>query len=174
MQWGGAWQKHFGNHKTVNIGIGGDKTQNVLWRLDHGGVEGLEPRLVVLMIGNNNCFFTPETGIEPAAKGIKACADNLREKFPKAPVIVVKVLPAHAPGNAFYKDIKKINAALDGLKLDGDPMVHLLDLTADFVNADGTLKKDLFSPDNIHLTQEGGYELYAQKLKPLGEKLLGE
>jgi platelet-activating factor acetylhydrolase IB subunit beta/gamma len=173
MQWGGAWQKHFGNHKTVNIGIGGDKTQNVLWRLDHGGVEGLEPRLVVLMIGNNNCFFTPETGLEPAAKGIKACADNLREKFPKAPVIVVKVLPAHAPGNAFYEDIKKINAALDGLKLDADPMVRLLDLTTDFVNADGTLKKDLFSPDSIHLTQEGGYELYATKLKPLVQKILG-
>ena len=173
MQWGAAWQKHFGNHKTVNIGIGGDKTQNVLWRLDHGGVEGLEPRLVVLMIGNNNCFFTPETGLEPAAKGIKACADNLREKFPKAPVIVVKVLPAHAPGNAFYEDIKKINAALDGLKLDADPMVRLLDLTTDFVNADGTLKKDLFSPDSIHLTQEGGYELYATKLKPLVQKILG-
>ena len=173
MQWGAAWQKHFGNHKTVNIGIGGDKTQNVLWRLDHGGVEGLEPKLVVLMIGNNNCFFTPETGIEPAAKGIKACAENLREKFPKAPVVVVKVLPAHAPGNAFYEDIKKINAALDGLKLDADPMVRLLDLTTDFVNADGTLKKDLFSPDSIHLTQEGGYELYATKLKPLVQKILG-
>ena len=173
MQWGAAWQKHFGTLKTVNIGIGGDKTQNVLWRLDHGGVEGLEPKLCVLMIGNNNCFFTPETGIEPAAKGIKACADNLREKFPTAPVVVVKVLPAHAPGNAFYEDIKKINAALDGLSLDADPMVHLLDLTADFVNADGALKKNLFSPDAIHLTQEGGYELYAAKLKPLVEKLLG-
>ena len=172
MQWGAAWQKHFGTLKTVNIGIGGDKTQNVLWRLDHGGVAGLEPKLCVLMIGNNNCFFTPETGIEPAAKGIKACADNLREKFPKSPVIVVKVLPAHAPGNAFYDDIKKINAAIDGLSLDADPMVHLLDLTADFVNADGTLKKNLFSPDNIHLTQEGGYELYATKLKPVLDRLL--
>ena len=172
MQWAAAWQKHFGTLKTVNIGIGGDKTQNVLWRLDHGGVEGLQPKLCVLMIGNNNCFFTPETGIEPAAKGIKACADNLREKFPKSPVIVVKVLPAHAPGNAFYEDIKKINAALDGLSLDADPMVHLLDLTADFVNTDGTLKKNLFSPDTIHLTQEGGYELYATKLKPLLDRLL--
>jgi platelet-activating factor acetylhydrolase IB subunit beta/gamma len=172
MQWAAAWQKHFGTLKTVNIGIGGDKTQNVLWRLDHGGVEGLEPKLCVLMIGNNNCFFTPETGIEPAAKGIKACADNLREKFPKSPVVVVKVLPAHAPGNAFYEDIKKINTALDGLSLDADPMVHLLDLTADFVNTDGTLKKHLFSPDTIHLTQEGGYELYATKLKPLLDRLL--
>lgn len=172
MQWGAAWQKHFGKYKTVNIGIGGDKTQNVLWRLDHGGVEGLEPRLVVLLIGNNNMFFTPETGVEPVAQGIKVCADNLREKFPQAPVIVVKVLPAHAPGNPFYEDIKKVNAALDRLNLEADPKVRVLDIWQEMVNGGGTLKKELFSPDNIHLTQEGGYELYARRLKSLVEALL--
>ena len=172
MQWGAAWQKHFGQYKTVNLGIGGDKTQNVLWRLDHGGVEGLAPRMVVLLIGNNNMFFTPETGIEPVALGIKACADNLREKFPKSPVVVVKVFPAHAPGNRFYEDIRKVNAALDRLKLDSDPKVYVLDIWKDMVNPDGTLKKKLFLPDNIHLTQEGGYEFYASALKPLAERLL--
>ena len=142
MQWGAAWTKHFPTLKTVNIGIGGDKTQNVLWRLDHGGVDGLEPRVVVLLIGNNNMFFTPETGIEPAAQGIKVCVDNLREKFPKAPVIVVKVFPAHTPGNPFYEDIKKVNAALDTLNLEADPKVRVLDIWGDMVNADGTLKKE--------------------------------
>jgi lysophospholipase L1-like esterase len=172
MQWGAAWSKHFGQYKTVNIGIGGDKTQNVLWRLDHGGVAGLEPRLSVLLIGNNNMFFTPETGIEPAAQGIKVCVDNLREKFPQAPVIVVKIFPAHAPGNRFYEDLKKTNAALDALKLDSDPKVTVLDLWDEMVNADGTLKNGLFTPDNIHLTQSGGYELYARHLKPLVEAVL--
>ncbi len=171
MQWGAAWPKHFPTLKTVNIGIGGDKTQNVLWRLDHGG-DGLEPRLCVLLIGNNNMFFTPETGIEPVAQGIKVCADNLREKFPKAPVIVVKVFPAHAPGNRFYEDIKKVNAALDTLNLEADSKVRVLAIWGDMVNADGTLKKDLFTPDNIHLTQDGGYKLYAEKLKPLVEAFL--
>jgi len=172
MQWDGAWTKHFPKLKTVNIGIGGDKTQNVLWRLDHGGVAGLEPRLIVLLIGNNNMFFTPETGIEAVAQGIKMCVANLREKFPNTPVVVVKIFPAHAPGVRFYEDIKKTNAALDALKLDSDPKVTVLDLWNDMVNADGTLKKDLFKPDNIHLTQDGGYELYARKLKPVVEKLL--
>ncbi len=130
MQWGEAWGKHFPALKTVNIGIGGDKTQNVLWRLDHGGVDGLEPRVCVLLIGNNNMFFTPETGIEAAAQGIKMCADNLREKFPQTPVIVVKVLPAHSPGNPFYEDIKKVNAALDKLDLERDPKVRVLDIWA--------------------------------------------
>ena len=172
MQWGAAWTKHFPGLKTVNIGIGGDKTQNVLWRLDHGGVAGLEPRLIVLLIGNNNMFFTPETGIEAAAKGIRTCAANLREKFPNTPIIVVKIFPAHAPGNRFYEDIKKTNLALDALKLDSDPKVTVLDLWNDMVNADGALKKGLFTPDNIHLTQDGGYVLYANKLKPVVDKLL--
>ena len=167
-----AWQKHFGQYKTVNLGIGGDKTQNVLWRLDHGGVAGIEPRLIILLIGNNNMFFTPETGIEPVAQGIEVCVDNLREKFPKAPVIVMKVFPAHAPGNQFYEDIKKVNAALDKLHLDANPKVHVLDLWNDMVNADGTLNRGLFAPDNIHLTQAGGYQLYATKLKPVVDACL--
>jgi hypothetical protein len=117
-----AWQKHFGQYKTVHIGIGGDKTQNVPWRLDHG-VEGLQPRLVIVLVGNNNMFFTPETGVEAAAKGIQMCVTNVRDKFPQA---------------------------------------------------DGTLKGGLFTPDNIHLSQDGGYELYAGKLKPLVEKSPGK
>lgn len=173
MQWGAAWPKHFPGLKTVNIGIGGDKTQNVLWRLDHGGVEGLDPRVVVLLIGNNNMFFTPETGIEAAAKGIEMCVKNLREKFPDAPLVAVKIFPAHAPGNRFYEDIKRTNAALDALLLGGDPKVHVLDIWGEMVNADGTLKAGLFTPDKIHLTQEGGYALYAARLKPLVEKWLG-
>jgi platelet-activating factor acetylhydrolase IB subunit beta/gamma len=172
IQWGDSWKRNFPDSKAVNIGIGGEKTQNVLWRLDHGGVAGLEPKVVILMIGNNNMFFTPETGIEPAAQGIKTCALNLREKFPKAHLIVAKVLPAHAPGNRFYEDIKKTNAAIDGLDLAADPMVQVLDLTPDFVEADGTLKKSLFKPDNIHLSAEG-YDAYAARLKPILEKLKG-
>ena len=168
IQWGDSWAKHFPDRKAVNLGIGGDKTQNVLWRLDHGGVEGLQPKAIVLMIGNNNMFFTPETGIEAAAKGIEMCVKNLREKFPDAPLVVAKILPAHAPGNRFYEDIKLTNAALDLLKLESDPKVRVLDLTTDFTNSDGTLKKDLFTPDNIHLSP-AGYAVYAEKLRPLLE-----
>lgn len=166
-----AWNKQFGAYKTVNIGIGGDKTQNVLWRLDHGGVDGLKPQLIVLMIGNNNMFFTAETGILPAAKGVQACVANLRRNFPKADIVVTKILPCHAPGNKFYEDIKQTNAALDTLKMDNDPKVQILDLTSDFVEADGTLKKSLFTADKIHLTLDG-YVAYATKLKAIVDKSL--
>jgi lysophospholipase L1-like esterase len=169
IQWGESWGQHFPKLKAVNIGIGGDKTQNVLWRLDHGGVAGLQPKAIVLMIGNNNMFFTAETGIEAAALGIQMCVKNLREKFPAAALVVAKILPAHAPGHRFYEDIKQTNAALDALKLERDSKVRVLDLWGDFTNADGTLKQALFTPDNIHLAP-AGYAVYAEKLRPLLEE----
>ena len=166
IQWGSSWSKHFPDRKAVNIGIGGDKTQNVLWRLDHGGVDGHKPRAIVLMIGNNNMFFTPETGVAAAAQGVKACLANLREKFPEALIVVAKILPCHAPKVRFYEDILLTNAEIDKLNLGADPKVKVLDLTQDFLNADGTIKQALFTPDNIHLSPEG-YAAYAARLKPL-------
>jgi platelet-activating factor acetylhydrolase IB subunit beta/gamma len=168
IQWGASWAKQFPDRKAVNIGIGGDKTQNVLWRLDHGGVDGLKPKAIVLMIGNNNMFFTPETGVAAAAMGVEACARNLREKFPDAELIVAKILPCHAPKNRFYEDILLTNAEIDKLNLGADPKIRVLDLTADFLNPDGTIKQALYTPDNIHLSPEG-YAAYAARLKPLLE-----
>ena len=167
-----AWLKAFPGAKTINIGIGGDKAQNVLWRLDHGGVDGLQPKAVVLMIGNNNMFFAPETGVAAAAKGVEACARNLREKFPDAALIVVKILPCHAPKVRFYEDILLTNAEIDRLNLGADPKIKMLDLTKDFLNADGTVKKALFTPDNIHLSLEGD-AVYAARLEPLLKPAIG-
>ncbi len=175
QQWGSAldlagfnhaWLTHFQKLKTINIGIGGDKTQNVLWRLDHGGVDGLKPRCIVLMIGNNNMFFSAETGVAAAAQGVKTCLANLREKFPLAEVIVAKILPCHAPKNPFYEDILLTNTEIDKLALESDPKVRVLDLTNEFIDGDGNLKAALFEPDSIHLSQEG-YAIYAARLKPL-------
>ena len=166
-----AWLKAFPSAKTINIGIGGDKSQNVLWRLDHGGVDGLKPKAIVLMIGNNNMFFTPETGVAAAAQGVKACLANLREKFPEADVVVAKILPCHAPKVRFYEDILLTNAEIDKLNLGAEPKVKVLDLTKDFLNADGTIKKDLYTQDNIHLSL-AGYEVFTQSLAPLLKPVL--
>lgn len=171
IQWGESWPRNFPSLKAVNIGIGGDKTQNVLWRLDHGSAEGLAPRVVVVLIGNNNMFHVPETGVAAVAQGVRAVVGNLRAKFPAAEVICVGILPAHAPGVRFYEDIIKTNAALDSLRLDLDPKVHRLDLTADFLEPDGTLKSYLYSGDKIHLSA-AGYDVYAHRLKPMLDKLL--
>jgi hypothetical protein len=116
-------------------------------------------------------FFTPETGVAAAAQGVKACLASLREKFPEALIVVAKILPCHAPKVRFYEDILLTNAEIDKLNLGTDTKVKVLDLTQDFLNADGTIKKPLFTADNIHLSL-AGYEAYATRLKPLLEPAL--
>jgi platelet-activating factor acetylhydrolase IB subunit beta/gamma len=166
-----AWQKNFAKYKTLNIGISGDKTENVLWRIDRGGIEGLQPRVVVLLVGTNNRFGVPETGSDSVAKGIELCAKNIRKKLPQAEVLVVKVFPADAPESNDYKFIKQINESLDRLKLSRDPKVHVLDLWNQMVDRNGRIKKELFL-DKTHLSQSAGYGMYADRLKPIIEKLL--
>jgi len=77
-----------------------------------------------------------------------------------------------APGVPFFEDIKKTNASLDGLHLTADPRLRVLDLTGHLVKADGTLDKDLYAPDAVHLVP-AGYDVYAARLRPLLEEVLG-
>ena len=161
------WKKHFGHLKTVNAGLAGDKIEGVLWRLEHGLLDGASPKVIVLMIGVNNAPLITACSVpaEAVAQGIKLCVDNLREKCPASQVVVVKVLPAFQPGKSVHEDIKKVNAVLDGLKLDSDPNVHVLDVWNDFMNPDGSLKATAYSDGHLHLN-DVGYEIYAAKLKP--------
>lgn len=169
-----AWTKAFPNYTALNTGIGGDKSQGLLWRLDHGGniLGELKPKLIIMAIGHNNMFFTPDTGIPAAAEGIKYCVLNVRHKYPEAEVLVVKILPNKDPSAKFYVDAKAINATLDGFKLDSDPKVHIMpDMWADWTTADGKLIDGLLR-DGVHPSQDKGYALYAEKLKPIVDKIL--
>jgi lysophospholipase L1-like esterase len=168
-----AWQKHFGDKKTVNLGIGGDRTEGVLWRLDHGAVEGASPKTIVLMIGVNNSNGVQANGVpvSAAVEGIRLCVANLRQRCPDSRIVLVKILPAFDPAKEVGAKVREMNAALDGLKLESDAKVRVLDLWADFTNADGTIKTELYSDGHLHLGP-AGYEVFASKLKPLLGTLL--
>ena len=83
-----VWQKYYGQRKAVNLGIGGDRTQHVLWRLDHGNIDGISPKLAVMMIGTNNiggntaASSTRDTP-EQVAEGVQAIVERLRTKLPQ-------------------------------------------------------------------------------------------
>ena len=183
QQFNAPWTNHFGKYKTFDIGLAGDKTQGLLWRLDHNGTVGtegqsLKPKIVILAIGHNDMFFSRETGTKAAANGILWSAKNLRERFPDAHVIVCKIFPNHAPGTAFYDDTKKINAELDGLiAAEKDPKIHLLpDMWTEMTNPDGTVNDKYFRADEkpggkIHVSLDG-YELWASKLQPVVDEIL--
>ena len=168
-----AWQKQFAQKKTLNFGITAERTENLLWRLDHGALDGLAPKVIVLNIGMNNVAGMEKTGVTAAsvAQGIKLCVENIRAGLPNTHVVIVKLLPAAKPGSPVRDGISKVNAALDGLHLNKDPMVQVLDLTGDLTNEDGTLRDAAYAYDHIYLG-DGGYKVYAAKLKPILEKLL--
>jgi len=94
MQWGAAWTKHFGQYETVNIGIGGDKTQNVLWRLDHGGAAGLEPRMIVLLIATTTYSSRPRRASKRPPKASK-CAWRTSARSSKGTGHRGEDFPAH-------------------------------------------------------------------------------
>ena len=89
----GVWAKYYAPRKAVNLGIGGDRTQHVLWRLDHGNLDGIKPKLAVLMIGTNNSNGNDNTAEEIGA-GIRAIVARLREKLPETKVLILAVFPA--------------------------------------------------------------------------------
>ena len=181
-RWGGgverkpliaAWQKQFARHKTLNFGIAAERTENLLWRLDHGALDGLSPKVVVLNIGMNNVAGMDKTGVTIAsiAQGIQLSVRNIRARVPAAHVVLVKLLPAAKPGSPVRESITKVNAALDGLHLDKDPMVQVLDLMSDLTHQDGALRDEAYAYDQMYLG-DYGYEIYAAKLRPLIEKAL--
>ena len=162
-----AWDKQFASLKAVNFGIGGDRTEHVLWRLDHGNGDGLKPKAVVLMIGTNNTGHQGRDGYvctaQQTADGVQAILDRLTVKFPQAKVLLVGILPRGAnPEDAFRRQNEETNRLLKALA-DGQRIVWR-DYGAAFLSQDGTLSPEIM-PDLLHLS-ERGYDIWAEKLLP--------
>jgi len=164
-----AWAKYYTPRKAVNLGIGGDRTQHVLWRLDHGNVEGIKPKLAVLMIGTNNSNGADNTAEEIAA-GIEAIVKKLREKLPETKVLVLAVFPRGEKPNPQRE--KNAKASELAAKLADNQNVFYLDIGKEFLTPDGTLTKEIM-PDYLHLSP-AGYEIWAKSIEPKVKELLGE
>ncbi len=162
-----VWDREIAPLRAANFGIGGDRTQHVLWRIEHGTLEGIRPRVVVLMIGTNNTGFerdgtTPRnTPAEPVA-GVQAIVGQLRRRLPEARVLLLAVFPrGERPDHPQRLQVNEINRGLAPLA-DGRH-VTFLDLNATFLAADGTLPAAVM-PDFLHPREEG-YTRWAAALK---------
>jgi lysophospholipase L1-like esterase len=157
-----AWTKRFSHLNTVNLGIQGDTTENILWRLDHGALDGIDPQVIVLLIGTNN---KPNAKTQSAvAEGIRLILDNLQKRLPKTRIILVKTLPVAT------EDMRRFCDYLDTLNFDQRTGIQVLDLWEELVLPDGTIDRDQYIDGSLHLG--AGYEIYADKLQPLMEKAL--
>jgi lysophospholipase L1-like esterase len=170
--WEGAgkevWAKYYTPRKTLNAGIGGDRTQHVLWRLDHGNIDGLKPKLAVIMIGTNNAR---DNKPEDTAAGIKAIVEKLRAKLPETKLLILAIFPrGEQPGDPLR--LKNIAANEIVKKLADDKNVYYLDIGPKFVNADGTLGREIM-PDLLHLSPKG-YQIWAESIEPEVVRLMDE
>src|SRR5262245_21651810 len=155
-----VWEEFYGKRNAVNLGIGGDRTQHVLWRLDHGNIDGIKPKLAVLMIGTNNSGTNTS---EQIAAGMKAIVEKLRAKLPETKVLVLAIFP-RGPDKSDAKRLvnEGANAIVKGLA--DDKMVYYVDIGSKFLAGDGTLSKDVM-PDLLHLN-ETSYRTWAEAIEP--------
>jgi lysophospholipase L1-like esterase len=170
--WGNnsVWQKTYAPLNAANFGIGGDMTQNVLWRILNGEIEGISPKVTVLMIGTNN--FGLE-GHQPDAvvKGISTIVQTLRKKLPATKILLLGIFPRdEKPNTESRKKIQKVNEQIAGL--DDKKTVRYLDIGAKFTGADGTISKEVM-PDFLHLSEKG-YQIWADAIDPLLKQLMGK
>ncbi len=164
-----AWAKHYGPRKAVNLGIGGDRTQHVLWRLENGNIDGIKPKLAVLMIGTNNSNGNDNTAEEIAA-GIEAIVQKLRSELPETKVLILAIFPRGEKPNPQRE--KNAKASEIASKLADDKMVYYLDIGPKFLTEDGTLTREIM-PDFLHLTPRG-YTIWAEAIEPTVAQLMGE
>jgi lysophospholipase L1-like esterase len=167
-----VWNKYYAHRRAANFGIDGDRTQHVLWRMDHGELDGIKPRVVVLLIGTNNTGrektdtreirnTVPET-----IEGVCAVVRKLRVKLPDSKILLLAIFPRGTPDDPQRAQIASINTVIAGL--DDGKMVKYLDLTLKFLNADGSLA---VMPDLLHLN-ERGYQTWAEAMEPTLAEML--
>ena len=163
-----VWKEFYDKRNAVNLGIGGDRTQHVLWRLDNGNVDGIKPKLAVLMIGTNNSSSNTS---EQIAEGVKAIVEKLRTKLPETKVLVLAIFPR---GKDNEDKNRQVNAGTNEIiaKLADDKNVFFLDIGPKFLDASGNLSTEVM-PDRLHLNEKS-YRTWAEATEESVKKLMGE
>src|SRR5262245_5862194 len=156
-----VFETEFGALKAANFGIGGDRTQHVLWRLQNGELDGIKPRVVMLMIGTNNSNGKDNTA-EEIADGVTAIVKEIHKRSPKTKVLLLGVFPRGPKPNPQREKLKQVNSIIAKLD-DGGKTVKYLDIGDKFLESDGTLPKETM-PDFLHLSEKG-YQIWADAVK---------
>lgn len=160
------WRLYYAPRKAANFGIAADHTQHVLWRLDHGELDGIAPRAVVLLIGTNN--LRTDTPAE-TAEGVTAVVQRLRAKLPRSKILLLGIFPrARTYNDPARIRLEAVNARLARLR-DGK-MIEYLDIGRHFLDDDGSLPHDVM-PDYLHLSHRG-YRIWAEAMEPKLREML--
>jgi len=167
------WRQTFFGWNAANFGWGGDTTQNILWRLQNGELDGVNPKVIVLQAGTNNLARVTANDdraavAEDVARGVRALLDVMRAKAPSATIIVTGLFPRgdRVELNPIIADInRRVAAFADGRS------IRFLNVNDRLADASGTPAADVMR-DGLHPTLKG-YQVWADGLAPLLTTLLG-
>jgi beta-glucosidase len=163
------FEADFGKYNPYNTAISGDQTQHLLWRIDHGELDGIHPKVAVIMIGTNNLGHRPAQTSKQTADGVKCVVKAVQQKLPETKILLLAVFPRGMSATDPYRaQIKEVNEMISKLD-DGGRHVKYLDINDKFLTPDGTLTRDIM-PDALHPNYKG-YEIWAQAMKPAIDEL---
>jgi len=162
-----VWAHYYAGRNALNLGISGDRTEHVLWRLDHGNIEGISPKLAILMIGQNNGGYN--TG-EEIAEGVVAIVQKLRARLPSTKILLLGIFQRREKPTPEREVLAKANEISS--KLADGKNVFYLDINDVFVRPDGTIPRSLMY-DFEHPTPLG-HRRWAEVIEPKVAELMGD
>ncbi len=164
-----VWRNSYPDVATLNLGFSGDRTEHVLWRLENGELDGVQPKAVMLLIGTNNTGHHLHDPTDIAA-GVKAIVEDLKTRLPESRVLLLAVFPCDKdPQSPRRKNNEAVNELICDLH-DGQ-CVHYVDICERFFNEDGEMTEEI-TPDYLHLSP-AGYQIWADAVKPTLMEVLG-
>ncbi len=162
-----TWAK-FDEYKPLNLGISGERTEDVLFRLNHGELEGLAPKVVVIMIGTNNFGQHADEKPEWTASGVDKIVKAVREKLPQSKILLLGIFPRETANSVRRKKVTVVNEVIS--KLDDGKNVFYLDIGDKFLDEKGDIPKDVMG-DALHPTAKG-YDIWYDAMKPKLDELM--
>ena len=163
-----VWNKYYQSRNGFNIGIGGDRTEHVLWRLQNGAVDNMQPKVAVLMIGTNNTGHRMDPA-DHTALGIESIIKSLRQRLPNTKLLLLAIFPRNL---SIHNELRRRNNAINMqlATLADDEYIYFLNINDVFLDQHGSLNTKVM-PDHLHLNEEG-YRLWAESMEPILKKLL--
>ena len=164
-----VWARYYTHRNAVNLGIGGDRTQHVLWRLDNGNLDGLKPKAAIIMIGTNNSNGDDNTPGQ-IVDGVTAIVKKLSTKLPDTKILLLAIFPRSENYSVQRGKLAMINQVLR--RLADEQNIFWVDFGQQFLNDDGTIPRELM-PDYLHLSPKG-YSIWAEAIEDKLSSLLGD
>ncbi|MGI5830947.1 MAG: GDSL-type esterase/lipase family protein [Thermoguttaceae bacterium] len=168
-----VFEKYYGNRKSMNFAISGDRTGHVIWRIQHSPMNKIRPKMAVVMIGTNNIGHKSSTPAQ-SVEGIQKIVDMLKEQYPDMNILLLEVFPrGEKPDDPDRRGVEEINAGLRKIYKDRKVKnVKLYSINDLFLDENGNLPAALM-PDSLH-PNAAGYELWASAIEPFVIEGLGE